>query len=54
MKAAILHKKTCALKIEEITNQSRAPVESPYLKQQKMLLVGHSNAITTKTELQIF
>ena len=53
MKGVTLHKKTCTSKIEGITFLKKEQEGWLYSKQQKILILGHSNSITIAVGLLI-
>ena len=53
IRVVILHRKTCIVKTSMITYLNKEQEEWQYSKQQKILILGHSNAITIAVELLI-
>ena len=53
IRVVILHKKTCTVKTLMIMYRNKEQEEWQYSKQQKILILGHSNAITIAVGLLI-
>jgi hypothetical protein len=53
IRVVILHRKTCIAKTSMIMYLNKEQEEWQYLKQQKILILGHSNAITIAVGLLI-